>query len=350
MKPAHIRPPRRRRYVTSLAGAALALALASHARRGDAAAPGGDAGVGRATSDTVSSPTHARLWIEMANVDLHVDEANVLEVRRLRGEVLPRQGPAKLDDPASFTVRVTSGTVALGGPALSAILNEIVFHYHGAPLSHLEVTMRDGRVVQRGIMHKGVDLPFEITADVSLMPDGRVRLRPVRTRILGINGAALMKALGLHLDRLLDLSGAHGIAVKGNDLFLEPTAILPPPAIAGRLTSIRVEGDRLVQDFARLPDDSVFDRWAHVPDGAPNHVYFRGGQLQFGRLLMSDTDLEIVDRDPRDPFDLDLPEYNRQLVAGTSQTLATLGLRVVMPDYRIVARAGAPAAAGAVGR
>jgi hypothetical protein len=64
-----------------------------------------------------------------------------------------------------------------------------------------------------------------------------------------------------------------------------------------------------------------------------NFVYFRGAQLRFGKLLMSDTDLQIVDADPSDAFDLNLEEYARQLIAGTSRTLPNLGLRVEFPDY-----------------
>jgi hypothetical protein len=62
-------------------------------------------------------------------------------------------------------------------------------------------------------------------------------------------------------------------------------------------------------------------------------VYFRGARLRFGKLLMDDTDLQIVDADPADPFDLNLEQYAKQLVAGTSRTLPTLGLRVEMPDF-----------------
>jgi hypothetical protein len=97
-----------------------------------------------------------------------------------------------------------------------------------------------------------------------------------------------------------------------------------------------------VQTFVELADDSVFRRYARPDSDATNEVYFRGGRLRFGKLLMTDTDLQIVDADPRDPLDLNLERYLRQLVAGTSRTLANGGLRVVMPDYRRVA--GGPAA------
>jgi len=275
----------------------------------------------------------------MRNVELHIDEAHAIGIRELRGEVVRTSAgvPAALDDSKSFTVRVTGGTVALSGDALAALLNERVFAYRGSPLKKLRATIGGSQVVLRGIMHKGVDLPFEIASTPTLEPDGRVRLHPSRTRILGIDGAKLMRALGLHLDKLLDLRGAKGVTVAGNDLLLEPTSILPPPAIMGRLSSITVDGDRIVQTFVRLADDSVFDGFAHPDTSATNFIYFRGGELRFGKLLMEDTDLDILDGDASDPFDLDLAEYARQLVAGASRTMENKGLRVVMPDYRRVA-------------
>ena len=151
--------------------------------------------------------------------------------------------------------------------------------------------------------------------------------------ILGINGAALMKALGLQLDDLIDLAKSRGAVVDGNDILLEPTKILPPPMIEARLESIGVVNDELVQTFVTTPLDSIFERYIRPDSTHPNYVYFRGGRLRFGKLEMIDTDLHIVDADPLDPFDLYLAKYNRQLVAGVSRNLETYGLRVVMPDF-----------------
>ena len=247
--------PRGRLGAGSLATGVVALiSVASSA----SSTPRGDEARGASGPAAIHPAAHGPMWIEMRNVDLHIDETRAIGIRSLRGEVVRSDGgvPAALDDSKSFTVRVTSGTVVLGGDALAALLNEVVFAYRGSPLKHLRATIGGSRIVLRGTMHKGVDLPFEIASTPTLEADGRVRLHPSRTRILGIDGAKLMRALGLHLDKLLDLRGAHGVAVAGDDLLLDPTSILPPPAINGRLASIAIEGLRVVMpDYRRVAAD-----------------------------------------------------------------------------------------------
>jgi hypothetical protein len=61
-------------------------------------------------------------------------------------------------------------------------------------------------------------------------------------------------------------------------------------------------------------------------------MYFKGGQLRFGKLTMRDTDLVIADADSQDPFRFYLAQYRRQLVAGYSKTMPDLGLVSFMPD------------------
>ena len=185
-------------------------------------------------------------------------------------------------------------------------------------------------------MHKGVDLSFEMTSVLSLEPDGRIRSHPLKMKMLGINGEKLLHALGLNLDKILDLSGSRGASVNGDDLLLDPVKMIPPPTIQGRLASVRVERDHISQTFVRTADDSVFTTRVRPDSSVHHYVYFRGGQLRFGKLLMTDTDLLIGDADESDPFDLYMAKYNTQLVAGTTYNLPNLGLRVSMPDYNDV--------------
>ena len=279
--------------------------------------------------------TLARTWLEMKNVNLRVAKDAVVGVRLLRGQVMPTTpgGSALLDSTTSFSIRITSGTVAIQSTDLTVILNRFVFGYKGSPLKNLKVHTDGDQLVQSGVMHKGVDLEFEIKSALSLTDSGWIRLRPTKVRVLGVNGQSLLHALGLHLDDMLDLSKSAAARVKGDDIYLDPTKILPPPAISGRLTSVRVEGNALVQEFAKLPEDTLFSGYARPDSAAPNYLFFRGGQLRFGRLEMSDTQLQIIDLDPSDPFDLFLAEYNKQLTAGYSRTRPDRALQAFFPDY-----------------
>jgi hypothetical protein len=277
----------------------------------------------------------ARQWIDIHNVDLGVTDQVTIRVRTLHGEVLRTSPatPAALDDPRSFKIRVTGGTAGLTGTDLGAILNTVVFAYPNAPLRDLQVRTDGDQIIQTGVLHKGVDLRFRLHGTLALMPDGRIRIHPTAMRILGINGEKVLSTVGLHLDNILDLKGAKGATVKGDDLFLDPALILPPPAIDGQLASIHIEGAEVVQDFVRSPDDSVFGRYVKSDTSGHNFIYFRGGELRFGKLLMTDTDLRILGPESKSPFNMNLPHYSKQLVAGRSRTLSDQGLVVYMPDY-----------------
>ena len=66
---------------------------------------------------------------------------------------------------------------------------------------------------------------------------------------------------------------------------------------------------------------------------ARNYVYFGGGTITFGKLTMRDADLQLIDADPRDPFDFFPARYNAQLVAGYSKNTPAKGLKTYMPDF-----------------
>ena len=341
MKPARTAfSPRRHRTAIGVAALSAAAFAASLAHEPSASEQSGPLVAHAATVPAHAADTAQRTWIEMRNVNLRVAEDAAVGIRVLRGEVIPTGSnqSAFLDSTASFTIRITSGTVAIKSADLGVILNRFVFGYRGSPLRNLKVHTDGKQLVQSGVMRKGVDLKFEITSEPSLTDSGWIRLHPTKVRVLGVNGQSLLHALGLQLDDLLDLSGSTAARVKGDDIYLQPGKILPPPAIDGRLASLRVEGDALVQEFRRLPEDSVFERYARPDSAAPNYLFFRGGRLRFGRLEMRDTQLQILDLDPADPFDLYLAQYNRQLTAGYSKNRPNLSLQAFFPDYTDLTR------------
>lgn len=286
---------------------------------------GGSRGAGEtnglATTDNVTQ-------VSMRNINFYVTPNAALRIRHLRGEMRALHGDAVVfDDKKSFVIRMAYAEIGLSGPDLSALLNTVVFAYRGAPLRRMRVRMSGARLVQTGVLHKVVDMPFEITSEPSVTPEGLIRLHPVKTRILGVDGNGLMRAFGLSLEKILDLRKAKGVSVKGNDLLLDPTALLPPPAIEGRLTSVNVQGDELVQVFGRPGASPPLTR----PDtSARAFMYYKGGTLRFGKLLMTDAEMQIVGLDRNEFFGFDLDRYKQQLVAGYSRTLPSFGLEVHM--------------------
>lgn len=276
-----------------------------------------------------AGPTH----VGMRNVDLYVDPEIVLHIRHMRGTLRSRNGGLVVfDDKESLVFRLAFAEVALTAKDLGTLMNKYVFGYPGAPLRNLSVTIAGNEIVQRGRLKKGIQFPFEMRATVAATPDGRIRIHPTRMKVLGIPANGVMKLFRLSLNDVVNLRGAKGAQADGNDIILDPALILPPPAIEGRVTSVRIEGDRLVQVFgSKAAGDALGP--LPIPDpSAPNYMFYRGGTLRFGKLLMLDADMQIVDLDTRDPFGFFLDRYLEQLVAGYSKTMRDSGLEVFMKD------------------
>ena len=285
------------------------------------------------------APADTITQVQMRNVDFFVDREIALRIRRLRGTMRSKTGgPVIFDDKSSFIIHIDAAEVGLTGNDLSLLLNRYVFAYPGAPLKRLRVSTAGSEIVQKGILHKVLDLPFEIRASLSITPDGRIRIHPTNTKILGLPMDKVMKGLGLALDEIINLRKAKGASLVGNDILLDPEKILPPPAIEGRLTSVRVEGDQVVQVFGPTPGAAPT---LVPPDtAARNYMLYRGGQLRFGKLLMLDAEMQIVDLDPGDPFTFDPDRYKPQLVAGYLRMLDGGGLEVSMRDIDKIGRHG----------
>jgi len=277
----------------------------------------------------------APVQVQMRNVALHVDPTTIVNIANLRGELISTSNrPPVFDDRRSFKVRVDSGEIAVDSDALTQLLNRYLFSYKGSPLRDLKVTTDGGLLKIEGELRKGVPIPFSMTAEPSVLPDGTLRLHPTKVKTLGVPTKRLMEMFGLELKNLISLEKADGARIDGDDFLLDPAALLPPPRIEGHLQSVRVEGDRIIQRFGpghlaalKPPDPS-----------APNYMYYAGGVLTFGKLTMTDTDMQLIDDNPGDPFDFSQDRYNDQLVAGYSKNTTKLGLKVYMPDFHRVAK------------
>ena len=286
--------------------------------------------IDRDTSTVRSSIVQA----DMRHVNMHIEPGLVLGIRRLRATLHSTRdnAPPALNDKASMILAIRSADITIDTTSLSNLLNRHVFAYPKSPLRELHVSIDGNEMVQTGSLHKVLWLPFRMRASVSLTPQGEIRVHPTAVSMLGMGVMRLTRRLG-GLSGLISIAGARGARFDGDDFILNPTAMLPPPTILGRLTSIALEPGGLRQTFGTR--DSVRTTPARrIGSTAQNYMYFHGGTLRFGKLTMSDADLEIVDANPADPFDYALDRYQEHLVAGHSNTTAVDGLIVVMPDLQ----------------
>jgi hypothetical protein len=271
----------------------------------------------------------------MSNVDLHVTADVTLRVRHLRGRFEPagRSDMPYLEDKLSYVVAIDSGEIALDMESLNALMTTTLGQGR-SNVEKLRISTDDkSRLRQQGVLKKGIKVPFDVKGAVEATPDGRIRMHAAAVRGFGLPVNPLMKLFGLKMDDLLKVQPGHGVTVDNNDLILDPQQLVPPPLIRGKVTSVRVADGVMVQTFG-----SGERRRLSPPAVSRNYIYWRGGKLQFGKLTMTDTDLELVDEDPNDPFDFSIDHWNDQLVAGYSKNTPNRGLKAHMPDHNDLKR------------
>jgi hypothetical protein len=134
----------------------------------------------------------------MRNVWFHIDQDAYLDIHSMRGELVSNVPgtPLNFDNKLSFVMKIDTATIGLNGASLDVLMNRYVFGYPNPPLRNLHVEMAGKQLKQSGIIHKVVDIPFTMFADVSVS-NGLLRLHPTKLDICGINGLGLLKAVGM---------------------------------------------------------------------------------------------------------------------------------------------------------
>jgi hypothetical protein len=282
------------------------------------------------TAAPSARPGRQPVEVQMSNVNLHVTPDVMMRVRHLRGRFEPagRADMPILDDKLSYVLAIDSGEIALEMASLNALMTRALAR-GSSNVEKLRISTDDERGLrQQGALKKGIKVPFDVKGSVEATPDGRIRMHTAAVRGFGLPVQPLMKLFSLEMDDLLKVKPGHGVSVDKNDLILDPQQLLPPPLVRGKVTSVRVADGAIVQTFG-----SGERRTLSPAAVSRKHIYWRGGELRFGKLTMTDTDLELVDEDPSDPFDFSIDHWNDQLVAGYSKNTPARGLKAHMPDY-----------------
>jgi hypothetical protein len=242
--------------------------------------------------------------------------------------------PVTFDKRDSFTLQVHSAEIAITNSSMSDLLNRYAFSDPKSPIHGLNLASDGKRVKAKGTMHKGVALPFELEGTLSATPEGDIKLHADKIKSAHSPFKGLLHLFGEDLSKLINMKSDSGVKIVDDDIILSPSRLVPPPRIMGKVTAVRLEPGRIVQVFG----SNAAAKPLAVPYKARNYIYHRGGVIRFGKLTMTDADLEMVDMTPQSPLDFNLSEYNRQLVAGYSKSTASHGLIVFIPDYASLKR------------
>lgn len=268
-----------------------------------------------------------RVQAEMHNVMYHFSPAIAVHILQLEGELVPTDPKAipVFDDPNSFTILIHAAKISVTTDALSNVLNQYALARPDSPIKSVRVTTRGEKLKVQGRLHSKGDVSFESEGTLSVTPQGEIRVHTDKIKAGHLPIKGLLDLLGKNLAQMIDTRKVRGLRVAKDDLILTPSELFPPPHIQGRLTSISIVGNVVVQQYG-----TDFASWAKLPG---NYMAYRHGRLRFGKLTMSNADLTLIDMDPHDAMDFYLDRYKDQLVAGYTKITPAFGLRSYFRDY-----------------
>jgi hypothetical protein len=266
---------------------------------------------------------------EMRNILFHLTPGAAAHLEVLSGEIWPTEKNEMVvfDDKTTFEVRVINGTVSITPDSLADIMNNYVFTKKDAPLKDLSVEIRDNRLIIKGKLHTKGDIPFATAGTLSVTSDGRIRVHTEKITAMKIPLKGVMGLFGVELAKVVNTSKIDGMDTDKNDLLMDLGTLLPPPHIRGKLTGVRIAEKEIVTTFG--------DGGKSLPASKEktNYMSFQGNPVRFGKLVMEQADLMVLDLDSADPLDWNQDHYREQLVAGYERITPSFGLRAYVRDY-----------------
>jgi hypothetical protein len=247
-------------------------------------------------------------------------------IRWIRGQMLRsrRQVNPSLDDPESFVLQIQKGVIRVNIGDISNYLNASA--PPNAPLKNISIQPVGEELHLRGTVHKIFPVPIELIGKLLPTPDDRVKFQVRKFNVLKIPLKGLLRGFHVELSDLVPASNMPGVQIAGNDIIFDTQKLLPPPHIRGQLTAVRVAIPDLEIIYGDAGDDEMrLSQWH-------NFLRLSGGTLNFGKLTMRHVDLTMIDASQDPWFDLDLVNYQAQLVNGYTRMTAQAGLEIFMPD------------------
>lgn len=271
--------------------------------------------------------------IHVSNTDFMLTPSISAWIDFLDGRLVSK-GPSPaidIDDATSFSVEIDGARVGLHRTVLETVFNDGVFAYPDAPLRNLHIRFVNVAKDGKPIGHIELNGEIRYVTWMSFTQVGRVEIDRERNvlvmkmesvTLLGhIPSLALLQRSPLTLESILKLPPDRGVSIRGNDILLFPFHLFPPPTLNGRLSNVEIDvvGQRFILSFGEKVVRPVSFR---------NSIRLSKGTLKFGRLVMTPTDVLVLDADERDPLVFQLPQYARHVSRGTVR---------IGPDHAVVA-------------
>jgi hypothetical protein len=233
-------------------------------------------------------------------------------IRWIRGEMLrthPQVNPS-FDDSESFVLAIQKGVIRANIGDISNYLN--TSSPAGAPLKNISIQPEGDQL--------------KLVGTLSPTSNGLVRFHVTKLDVLKVPLKRLLGGFHVQLSDLVHATNVPGIQIVDNDIIFDTEKLLPPPHIRGQLTTVRVATPDIEVIYGNAPNDEAKLAQWH------NFLRLRGGSLDFGKLTMHNADLTMIDASQDPWFDLDLVNYQAQLVNGYTRMTAQAGLEIFMPD------------------
>ena len=272
--------------------------------------------------------------VTVRNVNLAATPEFHIRIRWMRGALVPTSNTAipSLDFPDSFSITIDAGVVVITLKDLEHLLNTQVLK--NSPLRNVSLSARGRQLRVAGTLEKAIPLPVEMIGDLSPGPENRVRIHIVKLRVLKVPVGGLLKVLHLKTEDLFDSKGVRGVTVRGDDVYLNCTEILPAPHPEGRLSAVHLgKASEIVEVYGgnERPE-------AIAPKPWRNFIRMRGGSMGFGKLAMNFADIWMIDPSQGKWFNLDVKRYQEQIVHGYARLTPEAGIQMFMPDIGKVPR------------
>ena len=282
-----------------------------------------------ASARAASSAESDRTTVYAHNLELRKGPNFRIYVRWLRGQMEPlyKNRPPSLDDQESFLFHIDRGLIHANIGDIEKYLNSSQAAQQ-SPLKNMKLSGEGSQLKIAGTLRKLlVPLPVEIVGTLSPATNGRIHFTVAKINVLKVPVKALMGGLKVEVNDVVGTKPVKGIEVSNNDIYLDTAELLPPPHIRGQISSIVFKApDAVVTYGDTSPDDEAALAQWH------NFLRLRGGSIEFGKLTMHQTDLTLIDASDDGWFDLDLANYQAQVVKGFSRMTPEKGLEIFMPN------------------